>query len=450
MSAAAIDRITAVGSGAPDDPGREMLIGGGVLAAFVAVAVGWAALAPLGSAASAPGEIKVSGERQSVQTLKGGVVSMLRAREGAEVRAGDLLVGFTSAAALAEERALATRTIDLHAEIARLEADRSGSLKVAAPADFQSLAPSDRVQAARALAMEQRVLDEMRSTRAARQGTFLAQLGEVGAQVSAYSIRRRSAEAQHAFNQQELTGIEALAAKGYATRTRVLALKRSGAALEGEQGAYAAEIGRLRQSAAEARFQMTEDREKASEATADRLRQARAELQGVLPEWRAARDGLAQTEVRSPVSGAVVGLRMHSIGGVAMPGETLMEVVPANRSLTIEAQVAPSDVNLIRLGQQAQIRIPSIHDRRVPTIAGRVTRVSADRLVDERTGRAFYTASILVPPASLDGLTRTAGLAGRLKPGTPVEVQVPLRARTALQFWLEPLVQSLSRAGSER
>jgi HlyD family secretion protein len=450
MAVQAMQAVAGAEAGAPDDPRREMLIGGGVLAAFVAVAVGWAAFAPLGSAATAPGQIKVSGERQSVQTAKGGIVTVLRAREGAEVRAGELLIGFASAAALAEERALATRVIDLQAEIARLEADRLDTPRIAEPPEFATLEPRDRTQAERAIAMEQRVLDEVRATRAARQGTFRAQLGEVGAQVAAYSVRRRSAEAQHAFNQQELTGIEALAARGYATRTRVFALKRSGAALEGEQGAYAAEIGRLQQSAAAARFQMAEDREKTGEVIAERLRQARAELQTLLPQLRSARDGLAQTEVRAPASGAIVGLRVHTIGGVAMPGETLMDIVPARRPLEIEAQVAPSDVNQIRVGQAAHVRVPSIHDRSAPAIAGRVTRVSADSLVDERTGRSFYTASVIVPADALDRLSRTGRLSGRLKPGTPVEVQVPLRPRTALQFWLEPLLQSLSHAGAER
>lgn len=443
---------TVTGAAAPrtDDPRRELMLGGAIVVAFLAVAAGWASLAPLGSAANAPGEIKVSGERQAVQTLRGGIVTALPVREGAEVHAGDLLVGFAGAAAVAEEQALATRVIDLRAEIARLEADRAGAAEIASPPEFAGLAPRDRARAERALAAEARMLAELRGTRAARQGTFRSQLGEVDAQVSAFQIRRRSADTQYTLNQQELSGIEALAAKGYASKNRVLGLKRSGAALEGDAGAYAAEIARLRQSAAQARFGMAEDREKIAEAVAERLRQARAELQGLLPQWRIARDALAQIEVRAPVAGSVVALRVHTVGGVVQPGATLMEVVPANRSLTIEAQVAPADVNQIRIGQTANVRVPSIHDRRVPTIRGRVTRISADSLVDERTGRSFYTASVLVPGAAFDTLRRSAGLAGRLRPGTPVEVQVPLRARTALQFWLEPLVQTLSRAGGER
>jgi HlyD family secretion protein len=433
-----------------DDPRWEILIGGAILAAFLGVAAGWAAFAPLGSAVNAPGEIKVSGERQAVQTPKGGIVTALPVREGAEVRAGDLLVGFAGASASAEEQALAARVIDLQAEIARLEADRAGAAEILPPSEFARLGARDGAEAERALAAERRMLAELRSARAARQGTFRSQLGEVEAQIAAYRLRRRSADTQHALNQQELAGIEALAAKGYASKNRVLGLKRSGAALEGDAGAYTAEIARLHQSKAQARFQMVEDRERVAETVAERLRQARAEVQALLPQWRAARDGLAQTEARAPMAGSIIGLRLHTVGGVVQPGATLMEIVPANRSLTIEAQIAPADVNQIRVGQAANVRVPSIHDRRVPTIHGRVTRLSADSLVDERTGRSFYTAAVLVPAAAFETIRRSAGLAGRLMPGTPVEVQVPLRPRTALQFWIEPLVQTLSRAGGER
>jgi HlyD family type I secretion membrane fusion protein len=449
MTATAID-APSIPARRADDPRRELMLGGAILAAFLSIAIGWGVLAPLGAAANAPGEIKVSGERQAVQTLKGGIVTTMPIREGAEVKAGDLLIGFAGAAAMAEEHALATRVIDLQAEIARLEADRAGAATIVPPADFALLSPRDRAEAERAIAGEIRMLGEVRAARAARQGTFRSQLGEVDAQVSANRIRRDSADTQHALNQQELAGIEALAAKGYASKSRVLGLKRSGAALEGEVGAYTAEIGRLHQSAAQARFEMAADRERSAEGVAERLRAARAELQALLPQWRIARDGLAQTELRAPVAGSVVGLRVHTLGGIVQPGATLMEIVPANRSLTIEAQIAPADVNQIRIGQSANVRVPSIHDRSVPTIHGRITRISADSLVDERTGRSFYTASVLVPGSAFDALRRTAGLAGRLRPGTPVEVQVPLRARTAMQFWLEPLVQTLSRAGGER
>ena len=435
---------------ADDDPRPEMIMGSAVFAAFVGIAFGWAALAPLGSAAGAPGEIKVSGDRQSVQTLAGGVVSALYAREGETVAAGALLVGFASAEAVAEERALATRVIDVQAEIARLEADQQGAAAVAPPPDFALLSARDAAEAANAIAREQHNLDKLRATRAARQGVFRTQIGEVGAQIQGYRMRHDSVTTQRALSQQELTMVETLAARGYVPRTRVLALQRSAAALGGDSGSLTAEIARLQQNAAETKLQMTADRGAQAQATADRLREARAELQTLLPQWRSARGQLARTEVRAPVAGSIVGLAVHTIGGVVRPGETLMDVVPANRSLTIQARIAPGDVNQLKLGQEAHVRVPSIHDRSVPSIVGHVTRISADSLTDERTGRAYYTASVFVGAGAFDRFARSAGLAARLKPGTPVDVQIPLRARSALQFWLEPFTQILAHAGAER
>ncbi len=433
-----------------DDPRREMMLGGAIFAAFLAIACGWAAFAPLGSAASAPGEIKVSGDRQSVQTLNGGVVSALYAHEGEAVAAGALLVGFASAEATAEERGLATRVIDVEAEIARLEADQNGETRIAPPAEFAGLAPRDATGAANALAREQRNLDKILAMRAARRGVFRTQIGEVGAQISGYRVRHESVVTQRALNDQELATVEGLAARGFAPRNRVLALQRSGAALDGDSGSLAAEIARLQQNAAETELQMTADRGQQAQATADRLRDARAELQTLLPQWRAARGQLARTEVRAPVAGSVVGLTVHTIGGVVRPGETLMDVVPVNRSLTIEARIAPSDINQLHIGQSANVRVPSIHDRSLPSIVGHVTRISADSLTDERTGHAFYTAAVFVSAREFNDFSRAAALGGRLKPGTPVDVQIPLRPRSALQFWLEPLTQMLTHAGGER
>lgn len=443
--------MTAYPAARADDEWRpEMLLGGGIFAGFVAVAVGWAAFAPLGSAAGASGEIKVSGDRQSVQTLSGGVVSALYAREGETVAAGALLVGFASAEAVADERALATRVIDLQAEIARLEADQLGATIVTAPPEFALLGRRDAGEGTRAIQREQRNLDKLLATRAARQGVFRTQIGEVGAQIQGYRLRHESVVTQRALNEQELTTVQALAERGYAPRTRVLALQRSGAALTGDSGSLTAEIARLQQNGAETKLQMTADRGSQAQATADRLRDARAELQTLLPQWRTARGQLARTEVRAPVAGSIVGLAVHTVGGVVRPGETLMDVVPGNRSLTIEARIAPADVNQLRPGQEAHVRVPSIHDRSVPSIVGHVTRISADSLADERTGRTYYTASVFVTAREFDSFAHAAGLGSRLKPGTPVDVQIPLRARSALQFWLEPITQILARAGAER
>lgn len=179
------------------------------------------------------------------------------------------------------------------------------------------------------------------------------------------------------------------------------------------------------------------------QATTTRLREAFTELQTLLPQWAGARAQVARTQVRAPVSGTVVGLQVHSTGVVTAPGMTLMDIVPDDRSLTIEARVPVTEVNQLHAGQAARLRMVALHGRDVPVLDGVVSRVSADSFVDERTGQSFYTMNVGVTAAELARLRRSKGQVGVLRPGNPVQVMVTLRPRSALSYWYEPLTQTL-------
>jgi HlyD family secretion protein len=180
----------------------------------------------------------------------------------------------------------------------------------------------------------------------------------------------------------------------------------------------------------------------------DEIRHAQADLQQAAPQLSAARDHLARTEVKAPVSGAVVSLTANTVNGVVAPGQKLMEIVPDKLPLVVEVQVSPRDANELKVGQATQVRFTSLHSRQTPILRGALTRISADSVVEERTGRAYYTADVTVSRAELAKLS-AAGQDSTLRPGMPVDVIVPLRKRTALQYWLEPLSQSLWRSFHE-
>ncbi len=432
-----------------DDARVEIVAGAAVTALFLVCFVGWAAVAPLDAAASAPGIVKVSGERKSIQSLAGGIISALAVSEGSRVRAGQVLVRFSGSEALAEERSLAGRVIGLQAEVARLEAQRMGAAEITPPAEFAALDDKDREDAALVLAGEQRQLNAINAVAGARRATLRQRIAQIGNQISGYHLRSSSIDRQRALTEQELSGVESLAAKGYATQTRVLALKRSAAALDGDSGSVRSEASGLRDAIGEAQMQILQVDNDLAEETAKDMRDARSQLETALPQWQAAKEKLAQTDLRAPVSGQVVGLTMHTLGGVAAPGQVLMEIVPSDRSLTIDAEISVADANEIVVGQEARVRVTNLHGRQIPMLKGRITRVSADSIVDARTGRAYYSASVQVPPRELAALSRAAGVAA-IRPGTPVDVQVSLRARSALGYWLEPLGQIFSRSLTER
>ena len=162
----------------------------------------------------------------------------------------------------------------------------------------------------------------------------------------------------------------------------------------------------------------------------------------------ATREQLEQSQVRAPATGQVVGLTVFTVGGVVRPGETLMDVVPDGRELIIRVSVNPGDADDVFVGQPAQVRFVSVHDRSLPLFTGKVRTMSADSFTDEKTGRSYFQAEIVVPEKELNRVRSVLGN-GELRPGLPVEAVLTVRKRTALQYMLEPLTGALWRSGHE-
>lgn len=434
----------------PDDPSTEIrtaLIVGGI---FFCGLLGWGSIARLDAAAYAPGTVKVSGDGQPVQSADGGVVSAVHVREGQQVRAGDVLMEFATTQALAQERSLAMKMIGLETDVARLTAEESGAPAVGVPADFALLSPRDRADADRAMAVARAGFAAWQLTEQSERHLLSERIAQVGNQLAGYEARQASNAEQMRLNQKELDAVQQLAAKGFATQTRVLALQRSAADLQGQRGAQTAEMARLRNETGASRMQLLQTRAQAAEQVSAQLRQARNDLQSMLPQWKAAQDLLARTQLRAPISGAVMGLAIRRAGSVATPSQKLMEIVPQDHALTVEAQVSPADVNDLAVGQHARIRLNGLHGRNVPMLDGTVSRISADSFTEDRTGRSYYTASVRVAGADLTRAAHAAGIAGSIRPGTPAQVEVTLRSRSALEYLVEPLTQALTGSLHER
>lgn len=452
MSALSLSLSVEPGRGArgADDPRTEIAIGAALVAVFLVVGVGWASVAPLDAAVVATGGVKVSGERQAVQSLEGGIVSSLPVREGDHVRAGQRIVGFASTEILAQERSLSARVIGLRAELARLDAERRGATVITPPADFAAFSGADAEAAQRALASEAAELRARQAYRRAEDAVFGQRIVQVHDQIAGIGQRQTSAARQRAINAEELTALEGLLAKGYTTKARVLALRRQDAALQGDTGAQTSEIARLRSAAGEARLQMAASRSEQANRNAERQRLAQTELQSMLPQWHAARTALARTQLRAPIDGTVVGLAIHTIGGVAAPGARLMDIVPDDPALVLDVQLPTSEVGDVRVGLPAKVQLLAMRGHGNVDVAGKVTQLSADSFVDERTGRAFYSAQVRIAPSELARLNRDTASAQALRPGAPVQVSILVRPRTALQYWFEPLMTWFSGALHER
>lgn len=399
-----------------DDTGRsEIRAGLAALLVFFVGFGGWAAFAPLDAAVVAPGVIVVSGNRQTVQHRDGGIVSRLAVKEGDRVQRGQVLIELGAPELVAQEQALLSQVVDLQMQRARLTAEQTGARELAPPAEWAALPPEDRAAADAAFE---------RHRREAGRGAWSA----YDARIAGYRGEIASIGRQEALLRDELAGMRELADEQLVPLTRVRALERSLAELEGRR----AELQALIASTQQERY---ED-----------MRRVDAELAELAPQLAGARERLELTRLRAPADGTVVGLQVHTVGGVVQAGQRVMDIVPDGQELIVEAQVRPEDADDLEPGQTTEVRITAFGQRNLPIVHGQVRQISADRFTDERTGAAYFLAQVAVPPDELERLTSESAGGRRLRAGLPAQVIVPTRKRTALQYLLEPLNQSLWRS----
>jgi len=428
-----------------DNPRRELMIGGTIIVLFFVIFLGWAALAPLDAGAYAQGQIAVSGNRQAVQHREGGVVSALLVAEGDTVRRGQVLLRLSSGELKATERGVSSQVFALIARRARLIAERDRLGNIPTPPEFADLPAEDAVLARESLRIQQLQFGARRTGRSTETGVLGQRVAQLNEQIAGYEGQIVANVEQQRLIQEELTGMRSLAEQGYAPLTRVRALERAAAQLDGELGSLRAQIARSREAVGEARLQMSGVSTRMNEDVADQLRLIDVELNELRPRMIELRAQIARNEVRAPVSGEVVGLTIFTQGGVVQAGQTLMEIVPRDASQVIIAQINPTDIDNLRVGLDTEVKFPGLRERDPPVIHGRVTRISADSFTVESTGATYFRAEIVVPASELARMGRSAET---LRPGAPVEVVILLRKRTALGYLLEPLTNNLWRSGS--
>jgi HlyD family secretion protein len=375
-------------------------------------------------------------------------VAEINVREGASVQRGQILIKLAGAEVRAQERALAGQTITLLAQRARLQAEAQGRGQIIAPAEFAALSGEDRLDAARALQVQQGQLRTRAAVLSAQRGVIGQRTSQASSQGSGYSRQVVAVDDQLRLIEEELVSLRGVAEKGFVSKTRVRALERQKAELQGQRGQFAATVAQTGSQQGETRLQILEAQNNYNERVATELRDVENALADARPKWAAARDQLARIDIRAPVSGIVVGLTVFTRGGVIAPGQKLLDIVPDRTPLTIEARLSVEDADDVRPKQKAFVRFATLHETSLPALEGVVTRVSADSLVDERTGDSFYTAEVSVPLKELGKIDELRG-ADTLRAGIPVSIEIPLRKRTALAYAFEPLTGAFRKSFNE-
>lgn len=434
---------------AVDDSRHDIRLGIIVAGLFFVLFLGWAAFAPMDAAAYANGQLVVSGERQSVQHRDGGVVAAINVAEGRQVNKGDLLIELSGAEVRAQERALGAQMVNYQAQRARLEAELAGAAAITWPAEFGAARGAKRAEIDEAIRVQSNEFRARRSSLAAQSQVLGQQAAQSNESATGYRSKMVSSTEQERLIQEEIDALRPVADKGYVSLSRMRALERAKADLQGQRGQYQANVAEARASAASGRLRQIEAQQTYRERASAELREVEFALGELLPKYRAASDQLERLRIRAPASGTVIGLSIFTVGGVIAPGQKLMDIVPINADLVVGARVSIDDADDLQVGQQAQVRFLGLHERNMPIIFGQLTRLSADTLVDEKTGDVFYTAEVRVPGDQMEKLKKIRGSQFELRAGAPVAVLVPLRKRTALQYALEPLTDTMWKAFRE-
>jgi HlyD family secretion protein len=423
---------------------RGLIIAGTlVAAAFFGGFGAWAALAPLASAAIAPGTVTVDSHRKTVQHLEGGIIAELLVRNGDDVAAGQVLLRLEDVESRAAFDLLKGQHRALLAQEARLIAERDGESEPAFAPELLSLSADPAV--AEILAGQRRILASRNQVLEGQTAVLHQRIRQYEAEIESLKAQIDSGEVQLRFIAEELSGVGELFEKGLEKKSRLLALKREAARLTGMQGDYQGRITQAEQGIAEARMESLSLKEQRDAEVATELREVQVELAEVTDKLRAAQSRLQRTEILAPQAGVVVNLRYFTAGGVIEPASPILEIVPAGERLVVDARLDPMNIDEVRAGMAAEVRLVAFKQRITPTIAGRVQQVSADALVDEQTMRTYYVARVEISPADLDRLNSV-----ELYPGMPVEVMIATGERTALDYLLAPVAQSFQRAFREQ
>ncbi len=423
--------------------GREAVAAVAIVGVFLAGLIGWAAVAPLESAAIAPGVVSIDGYRKTVQHLEGGIVGEILVREGDRVAAGQVLIRLDDTTPRASLELLHGRWLVASALAARLEAERDGRDGIRYPEALtgrrddpktrQVLDGQDNIFQARraALSSQVAILDQ-------RAAEYREEIAGIAGQI-------RSETERLALVEEELADVRTLYDKGFARKPKLLQLQRRVAEIEGSRNLHQAQIARARQSIGAARLRASDLETTRLNQVVEELRKAQAELYDLNERLRAAEDVLARTEIRAPLDGTVVDLRVHSAGGVIASGAPLLDIVPREGRLVVEARIDPRDIDVVREGLDAQVRFTAFNQRHRAPAAARLTSISADLLTDEASGQSYYLARVELV---VEDASAAAELAA-LHPGMQAEVMIVTGARSALDYLLEPLMLSLNRAFRE-
>lgn len=389
----------------------------------------WAAFAPLGNAVYGTGVVTVQSYRKTVQHLEGGIVKELRARDGDTVHKGDPLIILDDGQLSSEYESTRNQLITARAKEARLRAERDNLPAI--PALKIDGVESDRAR--EAIDGEAQVF---RSRHDARLGEISVQqerIGQLKQQIIGLNDMIGTKVNLEKSYTREITELKDLLRQGFVDNQRLLEQERKLDMLKSEVADHQSTITKTRLQINETEMQIVQTNQKFSSDVAKDLSDVQAQVFDLQEKASALKDRLSRIVIRAPEDGMVLDMKVHTIGGVVSAGTPLLDIVPESSDLVVEAHVSTNDIDRITLGKLTDVRFSAFNAATTPVIQGQVTRISADRLTDEKTGEGYYLVRVKVTD---EGLKRLGDR--KLQPGMPAEVLINAGERTMLQYLLKP------------
>ncbi|UTW08489.1 HlyD family type I secretion periplasmic adaptor subunit [Pseudomonas benzenivorans] len=422
-------------------PGRWGLLL--VLAGFGGFVL-WSILAPLDAGVVANATVNVTDNRKTIQHLDGGSIKTIAVREGQMVKSGQMLVELDSTRAVAEQGVVSAQYISVRTVENRLQAERDGAPAITYDAALlERFADDPRLSAS--MALQNRLFATRRSALTGEAGILEENI--LGAEQQLKGLRQvqGSRYAQIKFLRQELEGVRSLAAEGYVARNRMLELERNAAELNAALAQNIADIGRTRNQIAELKLRILQLEQDFQKEVQSQLTEAQKEASALADRLHSLDHEVANTVIRSPIDGVVLGLNVSTIGGVIQPGSTIMDVVPANEPLQVDARVPVQAIDRMTQGLPVDITFPAFNHAQTPNIPGRVLTISADRLVDEVDKQPYYLAQVEVTQEGMDRLG-----SNRIRPGMPATVTIKTGERNLMSYLMKPMLDRIDSAFKEQ
>ncbi len=415
----------------------------GVIALLAVAIGGWAATTSLAGAVLSEGKVVVRSNVKTIQHPYGGTVRTIHVRNGDRVKAGDTLIRLDEEVTRANLTVITKQLDELTVRRARLTAERDGSAAIKYPAALKARSASAELKAL--MTVERKLFESRAASRNGRRAQLRERMTQFNEEITGLKAQLRANAHEIDLVAKELAGLEKLRRKRLVRTRRLMAMRRTASRLTGERARLKASIAKSKGQIAEIRLQVIQiDQDFRTEVVGE-LRQVQVQEAQLVEKRVAAQDRHTRIEVRAPVAGIVHELKVHTIGGVIQPGAPILQLVPDDDRLVIDAMIAPQDIDRLHPGQIAFIRFPAFNQRTTPEVSGRVQRIAPELTRDPVTNLAYYVARITLSAAERKRLGNA-----RLVPGMPAEVHVRTEERTALSYLIKPLQDQIARAFKER